>query len=97
MNGDIVQARLAQGADIRLAHDSRLQGQLFGIMAKRLVNRRQFGATPVARDGMNEGVRFRIIKTLDLSPEVMRVGLRSIDAAVGLADDRGQHLPLLPR
>ena len=57
----------------------------------------QPGAAPVADDGVDKGVRCRLIlEAFDLGTEVMRVRLYSVVAAVDLADHYGEHLPLLP-
>ncbi len=74
MNSDIVQACLAQGGDVIRAHLLWLQRELFGVGAERVIHRAKLRPPPITRDGVHEGVGFRLtVKSLDLGPEVMRM------------------------
>lgn len=97
MNGDIVQAGSAQGSHVRRCHLGWMGGQFLGIGAERAIGGVQPRRPPIARDRVYKGIGLRFaFESLDLGPEVMRVGLNSVDAAVGDADDHRQHLALLP-
>ena len=98
MDSGVIQPGAAQGLDVGFAHGLRLKGQLFGIGAQRGVGLIQGRRPPVARNRIDKGVSFGLaIESFDLGTEVMGMGLDSVDAVIGFADNHRQHLALLPR
>jgi hypothetical protein len=97
VNRAVVQAIGAQPFDHLWSHAGRGQREFFGILTQHPVQRAEFRRAPVPRNRMDIGIGCGFGgKPIDLSPEVMRVRLRSVFAVVGLADHHGQHFALCP-
>lgn len=97
MDGDIIQADIAQGLDVGLGHVGGCECQFFGIGTQRMVDFGQVGSAPITGDGMNKRIGFVVaVKSGDLSTEVMGMCLNSVNAVVGFTHDYGEHLALLP-
>jgi hypothetical protein len=62
--------------------------QLYGMVTQGAVGFGELGFGVVGLDP------FYPVGVVDLGPEVVGVGLCSVDAAVGFGDDDGQHLAL---
>jgi hypothetical protein len=72
-----------------------MQREFFGVAAQHGINRAQIRFTPISGDGVNVSIGFFVsLEPVDLSTEVMRVRLCSINAVVGLADHDCQHFAL---
>ncbi len=96
MNGPIVQAMASEGIQVTSFDFVLVAGESHGEVAKRPVDRREGGVPPITHHGVNEGIRRCVVidRALDLGPEVVRVGLSSVEA-VELGRDHGrQQLPL---
>ena len=91
----VIQSGSPQRFDVGAAHLGGVQRQLFGVSAQRRINGAQGSSAPIAGDGVNIGISFRVIlKPGDLSTEVMRMGLCSVHTVVSTADHHRQHFAL---
>ena len=96
MNGSIIQAMASERVEVTSVDFALVAGESHGEVAECPVGRRKGGAPPVAHHGVDERIRrFGVLdRVLDLSPEVVRMGLSSVEA-VELGRDHGrQQLPL---
>ena len=87
VDGTVVEAELAQAVDVGRGYGVRRSCQLDGVVTQSTIDVGKLGLRVIGLDLLDP---FGIV---DLSPEVVGVGLRSVDAAVGLRDDDGEHLP----
>jgi hypothetical protein len=85
VDGAIVEAMTSQNIKVGFADAAGRLGQLDGIVAKSAVGRGEVGGRVINFDGLDEGV------VLDLGPEVLRVGERSVMAIVDAGDNGGNE------
>ena len=91
MNGPIVEAVPAQRGKVIEPQRVLLVGHLGRKRAKGTVGIRQGGLSPVAGHRVREDVRLGCgHRTVDLGPEVVRVGLRSVTTVQLGGNDGGQ-------
>ncbi len=87
-DGLIRKVQLAELVDVVLCHCRRGARELRRVIAERTIRIAEFGLAIVRLDLPDPLVVF------DLSPEVPRMGLRSVMASVDLRYDHGEHLAL---
>ena len=87
-NGLIGKVQLAEFVDVALRHLRRSARELRRVIAERTIRIAEFGLGIVRLDLSDPLV------AVDLSPEVPRMGLRSVMASVDLGDDHGEHFAL---
>ena len=90
VDGLVGKAQLPQTINVSLSHCGRCFRQLDGMIAQGPIDLGQLGLGIVGLDLLDPG------GVLDLSPEVISMGLNSVAAAVGLGHHDGQHLTLSP-
>lgn len=90
VDGLVGEAQLPQMINVSLGYLGRCFRQLDGVIAQGPIDRGQLGLRIVGLDLLDPG------GILDLSPEVISMGLNSVPAAVGLGHHDGQHLTLSP-
>lgn len=87
-NGLIGELQLVEFVDVLLRYVRRNSRELRRVIAKRAIGIAQFGPGIVRLDLPDPLI------AVDLSPEVPRMGLRSVMASVDLGDDHGEHFAL---
>ncbi len=87
-NGLIGKVQAAEFVDVVLRHIRRGARELRRVVAERTIRIAEFGLGIVRLDLPDPPVVF------DLSPEVPRMGLRSVMASVDFGNDHGEHLAL---
>ena len=94
----VVEAVAAERVEVRSDHVPGVMGELRREGAERTVGLAELGATPVARDGVDVGIRVCLVRNLvsDLFPEVVGVRLRSVVALLLARRHGGEHLALGP-
>lgn len=97
VDGAVVQANGTKSLDIPCFHNRGTQRQFFGVGAEAGIHGGQRRSTPIMSDGVNISIGFGVgAEPIDLSPEVMGMGLRSVFTVVSAAHDDGQHFALRP-
>lgn len=95
VNGAVIQLDRPQRDNVGLAHVFGRQRELFGIGEQGGINRIDGGGMSITHEGMDIGIGFSVGREpVDLSTEVMRVRLRSINAGIHAADDHRECFPL---
>lgn len=92
----IREASRAQAVNVRLSHRRGRRRQLIGEGAQPGVRVVEAGVAPIARERVDPSIGGGA-REVDLGTEVVGVAAQSIRAAVGLADDHGEHLALPTR
>jgi len=94
----VVEAVAAERVDVRSDHVLGVMGELRREGAQRTVGLAELGVAPVARDGVDVGIRVCRVRNLvsDLFPEVVGVRLRSVVAVLLARRHGGEHLALGP-
>lgn len=87
-DGAIGETLTAKGFNVVLGHRRRRFRKLHGVVTQRAVDGGEFRGAIVRLDRVNP---FGVV---DLSPEVVGVGFRSVVTLVGTRDDHREHLPL---
>lgn len=87
-DGAIGKPLSAKGVDVVGAHRLWRFRQLHGVVAQRAVDGGKFGGAVVRFDRVNP---FGVV---DLGPEVVGVGFRSVVTVVGTRNDHREHFPL---
>lgn len=95
MNGDVVESYLTQSLNVMLPHAGQVPGQPHREVEHPPVRLGQHGPPVVGLRRRDQ--RFAALEILNLGPEVLAVGLRSVMAVIDARHHGGDELALSAR